>query len=492
MALTTDRPSRIRSSRGELLTGLIARLASTVPAEEEPTWAVISRRYRAIAIGSDATIAAAITWAATAFAFPAGIAFVSGLGAAALFVAAVALCGGYDRRRAAAGREELTSLLRGGLLLAVVAMVLVFVSVPLPRTLVIATIALTTGTALLLRTGQRYVVRRARSRGRMLRRTLLVGEPARLAPVLTELAREPGHGFALTGICRPEGASDESTDVPVLGSVADVPDLVRSLRVETVVIAGDSVAVAGLSRFGRQFEALDVEVLLAPDVAQVGASRVTLRGLMDTPVLTLSADPGPLHRWGKVIGDRVLAAVLLLAALLVLIPAALVIRLSSPGAALFRQTRIGLNGTPFTMYKLRSMYSDAEARLAALENRSDGNGMLFKMRRDPRTTPVGRFLRRFSIDELPQLWNVLRGDMSLVGPRPPLPSEASGYDAASRRRLQVRPGLTGLWQVSGRSDLSWEESIRLDLRYVDNWTLSMDLMILWRTARAVLGGRGAY
>jgi exopolysaccharide biosynthesis polyprenyl glycosylphosphotransferase len=492
VALTTDRPSRIRSSRGELLTNLIARLASPVPAEEEPTWAVISRRYRAIAISSDATIAAAVAWPAAASVYPGGFAFIAGVGAAVLFVVAVALCGGYDRRRAAAGRAELTSLLRGGLLLAFVSMLLVFVNVPLPRTLVIASLALTTAAALLLRAGQRHVVRRARSRGRMLRRTLLVGEPARLAPVLTEIAREPAHGFALTGICLPEGTADEVTDVPVLGSVEDVPDLVRSLRVETVVIAAGSVAAADLSRFARRFEALDVEVLLAPDVAQVGTSRVTLRGLMDTPVLTLSAGPGPIHRWGKVVGDRVLATVLLLVSMLILVPAALVIRLTSPGAALFRQTRIGLDGAPFTMYKLRSMYCDAEARLAALEDRSDGNGTLFKMRRDPRTTPVGRFLRRFSIDELPQLWNVVRGDMSLVGPRPPLASEVAGYDAASQRRLQVRPGLTGLWQVSGRSDLSWEESIRLDLRYVDNWTLSMDLMILWRTARAVLGGRGAY
>jgi lipopolysaccharide/colanic/teichoic acid biosynthesis glycosyltransferase len=167
--------------------------------------------------------------------------------------------------------------------------------------------------------------------------------------------------------------------------------------------------------------------------------------------------------------------------------------LSSPGPALFRQTRIGADGRPFQMVKFRSMVVDAEERLKELRQESDdGNGVLFKMRRDPRVTPVGSLLRRFSVDELPQLWNVVRGDMSLVGPRPPLPQEVARYSDDATRRLRVRPGMTGLWQVSGRSDLSWEESLRLDLRYVDNWSLTLDVTILWRTFRAVLGRSGAY
>ncbi|WP_165962961.1 sugar transferase [Occultella glacieicola] len=492
MALTTDRPSRIRSGRGELLASLISRIASPVPAEEEPTWAEASRRYRAIAIASDAVIAVAVTWPAAALMYPGGLALAIGVVVAALFVTTVALHDGYDTRRAASGAAELTAIARSGLLLAVGVMALVFVNVDLPRVAVITSLVLMTGGALALRLGQRSVVRHARSRGRMLRRTLLVGSPERLAPVLAELAREPRHGFAITGICPPAGSGAEDSDAPVVGTVEEVPDLIRSLRVETLVIAGDGMSVEELTRFRRRIEGLDVELLVAPNVARAGSTRVSLRGLTDTPVLSVTTGPGRRHHWGKAVLDRGLAAVLLLLAMLVLVPAAIAVRLTSRGAALFRQTRVGLNGRPFTMYKLRSMYPDAEARLAALEGRSDGNGTLFKMRRDPRTTPVGRFLRRFSIDELPQLWNVLRGDMSLVGPRPPLVSEAAGYDDASRQRLQVRPGLTGLWQVSGRSDLSWEESIRLDLRYVDNWTLTMDLTILWRTARAVLGGRGAY
>ena len=182
---------------------------------------------------------------------------------------------------------------------------------------------------------------------------------------------------------------------------------------------------------------------------------------------------------------------------LVLLPLLLAIfaavRLNSPGPALFRQTRIGRDGREFTLLKFRSMYADAEARRTELLSRNErAEGLLFKIKNDPRITPVGRWLRKFSLDELPQLINVLTGRMSLVGPRPPLPQEYAQYHDAVHRRLRVKPGLTGLWQVSGRSDLSWEESIRLDLRYVDNWSAAMDLQILWKTARAVVSGAGAY
>jgi lipopolysaccharide/colanic/teichoic acid biosynthesis glycosyltransferase len=167
-----------------------------------------------------------------------------------------------------------------------------------------------------------------------------------------------------------------------------------------------------------------------------------------------------------------------------------VVRASSPGPALFRQTRVGKDGVEFTILKFRTMREDAEARRVELV--TDGHGILFKIRQDPRVTPVGAWLRRYSLDEVPQLINVLRGQMSLVGPRPPLPEEVAGYGDDVRRRLVVRPGMTGLWQVSGRSDLSWEESVRLDLRYVENWSLTLDLQILWKTWSAVARGSGAY
>ena len=190
--------------------------------------------------------------------------------------------------------------------------------------------------------------------------------------------------------------------------------------------------------------------------------------------------------------DRGLAAL----ALLVLAPALLVIasavRLTSPGPALYRQERVGLNGESFTMLKFRSMVVDADRRLDDLRAENISDGLLFKIHNDPRVTPVGRLLRRLSLDELPQLVNVLRGTMSLVGPRPPLPGEVARYDTQVNRRLLVKPGLTGLWQVSGRSDLPWEEAVRLDLRYVENWSLALDLLILWKTSRAVLSKSGAY
>jgi lipopolysaccharide/colanic/teichoic acid biosynthesis glycosyltransferase len=168
------------------------------------------------------------------------------------------------------------------------------------------------------------------------------------------------------------------------------------------------------------------------------------------------------------------------------------IRLSDRGPALFRQTRVGKDGATFSMYKFRTMVVDAERRLAGLRELNEFDGVLFKMRQDPRITRIGARLRKWSLDELPQLFNVLLGDMSLVGPRPPLPDEAARYADHVRRRLVVKPGLTGLWQVSGRSDLSWDESVRLDLRYVENWSLALDLQILWKTIAVTLRGSGAY
>jgi exopolysaccharide biosynthesis polyprenyl glycosylphosphotransferase len=190
--------------------------------------------------------------------------------------------------------------------------------------------------------------------------------------------------------------------------------------------------------------------------------------------------------------DVVVSGTAILLLLPVLLVIGLAVRLDSPGPAIFRQERVGRNGSTFTMLKFRSMAIDAEERLAALRAQNEGAGLLFKMKDDPRVTRVGRFIRKYSLDELPQLWNVLVGDMSLVGPRPPLRREVDGYESHVHRRLYIKPGLTGMWQVNGRSDLSWDESVRLDLYYVENWSLTGDLVILWRTARVLLHPTGAY
>jgi lipopolysaccharide/colanic/teichoic acid biosynthesis glycosyltransferase len=183
-------------------------------------------------------------------------------------------------------------------------------------------------------------------------------------------------------------------------------------------------------------------------------------------------------------------------ALLVLCPLllalAVIVHLDSPGPVLFRQSRVGKDGNGFAMYKFRSMVLDAEARLASLGEENDGAGVLFKLRDDPRITRCGRWMRKFSLDELPQLWNVLLGHMSMVGPRPPLDREVNGYERHTRRRLLIKPGITGLWQVNGRSDLPWDEAVRLDLYYVENWSIAGDILILWRTFRAVVRPSGAY
>ena len=211
-------------------------------------------------------------------------------------------------------------------------------------------------------------------------------------------------------------------------------------------------------------------------------------------LISISFEAPPWRRFVKAAFDRCVGTLLLLVAAPIILGAGAIVRLTSRGPAFFTQTRVGIDGAPFAMYKLRSMYEDAEERLAELQEHNDGNGLLFKLHDDPRVTRVGRVLRRLSIDELPQLWNVLRGEMSLVGPRPPLPREVAEYENDTRRRLLVQPGMTGMWQVSGRSNLSWEESVQRDLYYVENWTPVLDLMILWRTFRVVVqpDSAGAY
>ncbi|MFZ5869610.1 MAG: sugar transferase, partial [Actinomycetota bacterium] len=198
------------------------------------------------------------------------------------------------------------------------------------------------------------------------------------------------------------------------------------------------------------------------------------------------------NKVGKTLFDLVVASACIVVLSPLLITIALLVRFTDPGPVIYRQRRIGLNGEPFDMLKFRSMVVDADKRLAELTATNEAAGPLFKMRDDPRVTRVGRVLRRYSLDELPQLFNVLNRTMSLVGPRPPLPHEVATYEARVARRLLVRPGMTGLWQVSGRSDLSWEDSVRLDLFYVENWSITEDLLILAKTLRAVVSSRGAY
>jgi exopolysaccharide biosynthesis polyprenyl glycosylphosphotransferase len=264
--------------------------------------------------------------------------------------------------------------------------------------------------------------------------------------------------------------------------------------VDVVAVASDpELAGHSLRRLSWALEQRGVELIVSPGIVEVAGPRISIRPVAGLSLLHLerpSVSGGP-HLL-KSIFDRVVGCLMLLGVAPLLLVTAILVKLTSRGPVLFRQTRVGRGGKQFQMLKFRTMVVDAEERKADLHALNEGNGVLFKLRDDPRVTRIGRYLRRFSIDELPQLVNVLRGDMSLVGPRPPLPAEVAQYAIDDARRMLVKPGLTGLWQVSGRSDLTWEESMRLDLRYADNWSIALDLLILWKTARAVLGSDGAY
>ncbi|PJJ56873.1 exopolysaccharide biosynthesis polyprenyl glycosylphosphotransferase [Mumia flava] len=329
------------------------------------------------------------------------------------------------------------------------------------------------------------------------RATLLVGDRAGVGHLLAQWGSRTD--VDVRGIClvRADGELtdqiEEVAGVRVVGALADAPGLAADLGVDDVVVApGPSVTAYDVRRLSWALSDSAIELIVAVEVHGALPYRIEPRVLGRR--LVLSVRPGrrpPVVQWVKALIDRVGAAVLIVAFSPVLITLAVMVRRSSPGPALFKQTRSGLDGHPFTMYKFRTMVTDAEDRLAELMDRNEGAGLLFKLRDDPRVTPVGRFLRRTSLDELPQLFNVLKGDMSLIGPRPGLPVEAAQYDDWIRRRLQVKPGMTGVWQVSGRSNLSWQDSVRLDIDYVDNWTLRQDLAIAARTARAVIQRDGA-
>lgn len=355
--------------------------------------------------------------------------------------------------------------------------------------------------ALLLTTtvSARRVLRiRAHSRhraGEVRVRVLAVG-PADDVRVLSDrMRRDRYHGWNVVAACTPD-ATPSPGDGPVrLGGPLDVVEVSARCSADVVLLCpGLSLTmIDDLRSLQVRLEAAGRELAIAPPMVEAIGPRVSLSAVCGLPVVRLGRPEltGP-RRAVKSIADRFAAIVGVVLLMPLLLALAVAVRLDSRGHALFRQVRIGKDGTPFTMVKFRTMFVDAEERKAELLAQNEGAGVMFKMRQDPRVTRVGSFLRRTSLDELPQLLNIVRGDMSVVGPRPCLPEEAAQYDDFIARRLLVRPGLTGLWQVHGRSDLAWRESRRLDVRYVENWSLGFDLTILVRTVDVVLRGQGAY
>ncbi|MEW2377306.1 sugar transferase [Micromonospora sp. DT178] len=403
----------------------------------------------------------------------------------------------YDRRYLGLGPDEYKRVIRAGVAVAATVSFLAFATkTDLSRytvgTALLAALLLILLNRMLCRFVLHVVRRNISQAGH---RMVLIGTLPECLEVYTAVTRNPAAGLMPVAIHITDGyaaAKGIETPVPVYAG-RDVLALVREVGGDTIAVCGSASSEPGeLRRLAWQLEGSGVDLVVAPQLTDIAGPRVHIRPIEGLPLLhveepTLS---GPALL-AKNLMDRVAAGVGLLLLAPVFLAIAIAIRLSDPGPVFFRQPRVGHEGRTFRVWKFRTMYVDAEDRLASLVDRNETDGMLFKMKQDPRVFPVGRFLRASSLDELPQLINVLKGEMSLVGPRP-LPADDGDFLGDVRRRLLVRPGMTGLWQVSGRSDLSWDEAVRLDLYYVDNWSLAYDLSILWRTVGVVLARKGAY
>jgi exopolysaccharide biosynthesis polyprenyl glycosylphosphotransferase len=351
----------------------------------------------------------------------------------------------------------------------------------------------TTGLLLGRQTVRRFVWARRRQ-GFALHRLVVVGPAFTAADLIREVQRRDDTGFTVVGVCAAGMVDDGMTDdSPAQWEFTDVMETVGRTRADTVAVVGSADMPTGfVRRLAWQLEGTGVDLMVSPAITDIAGPRIHVRPVANMSMLYVEAPRFTgASRVLKNTSDRFVAALLLLLLAPLLAVVAVAVALDSRGRVFFRQERLGLGGQSFSIWKFRTMQVGAERLTADLEALNETDGGLFKIRRDPRVTRVGAFLRRWSIDELPQLVNVLLGQMSLIGPRP-LPVTLEDFAGDERRRLLVRPGMTGLWQVSGRSDLSWEESVRLDLYYVENWSLAVDAVILLRTVIAVVRRHGAY
>jgi exopolysaccharide biosynthesis polyprenyl glycosylphosphotransferase len=413
-----------------------------------------------------------------------------------MWLAVLALAGAYDRRILGIGSDEYHRVINGAVhFLAVVAVLHLVGRLVIARGFVGVLIPV----ALVLTVAARYWLRSwlyaQRRSGEYLHRTLLVGSPGTIVDVGTHILRTGWSGFRVVGACADTDLTAVGVNgvaVPVMGRLADLESAIAVSRADSVAVTDESVG-DDLPALTALVQRAGADLLVAPAIVDVAGPRMAVRSLAGVPLVQVKEPTfsGP-QRLAKEIVDRATGVFGLLAMAPVIATVAIAIKLDDGGPVFFRQVRVGRDGTFFTMVKFRTMVVDAETLLTHLNQKNETDGLLFKMKQDPRITRVGRVLRKHSIDEVPQLWNLLLGEMSLVGPRPPLPSEVELYENHVNRRLLVKPGLTGLWQVSGRSDLSWDETVRLDLYYVDHWTPIMDMVIVAKTFSTVLRGSGAY
>ena len=339
---------------------------------------------------------------------------------------------------------------------------------------------------------------RQRAKGNFVSRAIVVGDPNDVTYVISQIDKKAVSVYDVIGVAvdRPESdsISVNARQVSILSDLRNVARVAAELRVDAVIVAGQPSGGGHFIRdLGWDLEGSTAELVVASRLTNVAGPRIHMRPVEGLPLMHVEL---PHYAGGKHVLKRTLDIVASGAALVFLLPLMLVIgllvRRDSAGPILFKQERVGKGGRPFSMLKFRSMVQTAEDDLAGLLDQNEGAGVLFKLKNDPRITRVGQVLRKYSLDELPQLWNIFIGEMSLVGPRPPLPSEVESYEARVHRRLFIKPGLTGMWQVNGRSNLDWDESVRLDLYYVENWSMTGDLLIMWKTVKVLLNPVGAY
>lgn len=413
------------------------------------------------------------------------------------WLACLAVRGAYHRHHIGDGFDEFRAVALGsGSAVAIIGMMAFFVASEASRGFLL--LAFLLGTPLLMteRYGLRKMVHAARKRGHLRSRVIVVATPLALSELVTTLERAQQIGYSIVGTCLPEreAHSDPTLPVPLYGGIDQILHACRLATADTVIVAAGGIASsAALRRVGWALEGQDIDLIVIPSLIDVAGPRIRMRHVSGLPLVHVEEPhAGAAGGAAKRLFDLLVASLMLIVLAPVMLVIAAAVKLQDRGPVFFRQERSGIHGARFTMTKFRSMIPDADRRLEELIDFSDADDVLFKMKHDPRVTRAGRTLRRYSLDELPQLFDVLRGDMSLVGPRPPLPREVEQYPEDMHRRLLVRPGLTGLWQVSGRSDLSFDEAIRMDLYYVDNWSITGDIIIMLKTIRAVFGSKGAY
>ena len=424
-----------------------------------------------------------------------GLSVLATIAVGAIWLTALVAFGTYQLRHLRAGTTEYKRVLMASFIVAgVTAIVSYLAKAEFPRGLYVLSFGIGTVGLVASRFLRRKTMAAVHREGALMTPIVVAGDSGHVDEIAKVLRRETWLGYKVVGAVTRFRGETTPNGLPILGQVTDTVDVIKNHDIATVIFAeGSFRSPADFRSMAWELEEHEIHMIVVPALTDISAQRLDVRPVAGLPLVDVARPQAiAAARWIKRTWDAVGAGTLLLLAAPVMAAVALAIKLEDGGPVLFRQTRVGLRGQEFACLKFRSMGLDAEARLAELMAANEGAGPLFKITNDPRITKVGRFIRRFSLDELPQLWNALRGDMSLVGPRPALPSEVAQYDSDTRRRLDVRPGLTGLWQVSGRSNLSWDDTVRLDLYYVDNWSMIQDLMILVRTARAVVGSSGAY